>query len=49
MFAVTRPSLLKNTDPIHFLQESAKNLTYICLLKSQRLASSVPFNVIEMF
>ena len=50
MFAVIRPSLLKITDPKLFFARIYKKLykTYICLLKSQRSASSVPFNVTEM-
>ena len=66
MFAVTRSSLLKISDPKLFFARISQKLSNIflktfasyvslgtttscvCLLKSQRFASSVPFNVIEM-
>ena len=64
MFAVTRPSLLKSTNPKLFFPENLQKIiedflknfnvslgattSCIYLLKSQRFASSVPFNVIEM-
>ena len=50
MFVVTRPSLLKKTNPKLFFVRIFKKLwkTYIYLLKCQRSVSSVPFNVTEM-
>ena len=50
MFAVTRPSLLKSTHLKLFFSKIYKKLwkTYICLLKSQRFGSSVPFIVTNM-
>ena len=50
MFAVIQPSMLKSTDHKPFFARIHKKWykTYICLLKSQRFASSVLFNVTEM-
>ena len=56
MFALTRPSLLKSTDPKLFFGENLRKMfvslgtTTSCIgpLKSQGFASPVPFNVIEM-
>ena len=50
MLVVTRPSLLKGTDPKLFFARIYRKLwkTYICLPKSQRFASSVSFDETEM-
>ena len=47
MSAITQPSPLKHKDPKLFFEKIYKKLqkTCICLLKSQRFASSVPFHV----
>ena len=61
VFAITQPSLLKSTYPKFFSRESAKNyrrctsqhFRYSNFLylstKIRRFASSLSFNVIEMF
>ena len=44
MFGVKQPPLLNSTDP----KKSTVLKTYVCLVKSQKFPSSVPFNETDM-